>query len=131
MLDRRVRVMVLGAVLGVLAVLGAIVSVSAPRCPGDCPPGSVSASVEPTAPARVPAVVTIAPNAAAREVDPLSVVLVTAQSGTLSEVVMVNEAGNRIAGVMTPDNTVWKPGAPLAYGKAYTLTATANGNDGT
>jgi lipoprotein-anchoring transpeptidase ErfK/SrfK len=130
-LDRRVRVVVLGAVLGVLAVLGAIVNISAPRCPGDCPPGNASAAVEPTAPARIPAVVTIAPNAGAREVDPLSVVLVTAQSGTLSEVVMVNEAGNRIAGVMTPDNTVWKPGVPLGYGRTYTVTATATGTDGT
>lgn len=77
-----------------------------------------------------PAQVTITPGPDARDVDPVAPVMVKAEVGTLAGVDMVNEAGNSIQGVMTPDNVVWKPTAPLGYGRTYTLTVTSQGANG-
>jgi lipoprotein-anchoring transpeptidase ErfK/SrfK len=130
--DRRVQVVVLAAVFVVLAVLGTMVSVSLAGCPAECPPARAStpAGVVGLAPP-LPAAMTITPAAGARDVDPLGIVTVTAAAGTLTDVSMVNEQGNRIVGIMTPDNTVWKPAVPLGYGRTYTLTVTGAGTDGT
>jgi lipoprotein-anchoring transpeptidase ErfK/SrfK len=43
---------------------------------------------------------------------------------------MVNESGKPVEGVMTPDNTVWKPTVPLGYGRTYTLTVNSSGVSG-
>jgi lipoprotein-anchoring transpeptidase ErfK/SrfK len=129
--DHRVRVIVLGAVLLILATLGTVVSVSLAGCSAECPPARASAPAGVvTLPPPIPATITITPSPAARDVDPLGTVAVTAKTGTLTDVSMLNEQGNRIVGVMTPDNTVWKPGVPLGYGRTYTLTATGAGTDG-
>jgi len=125
-------VIVLGAVLLVLAALGTVVSVSLAGCSAECPPARASApSGAVTLPPPIPAAMTVTPTPGARDVDPLGTVAVTATTGTLTDVSMLNEQGNRIVGVMTPDNTVWKPGVPLGYGRTYTLTATGAGTDGT
>jgi hypothetical protein len=114
-LDRRVRVVVLAAVLLALAVLGTVVSVSLAGCSTECPPARASApaGVVSVAPP-MPAAMSITPTAGARDVDPLGAVAVTATAGTLTDVSMLNEQGNRIVGVMTPDGTVWKPCVPSA-----------------
>lgn len=74
--------------------------------------------------------ITITPGTGAHDVDPLAPVMVKADAGTLTDVRMVNESGKSIEGVMTPDNTVWKPTVPLGYGRTYTLTATGQGANG-
>lgn len=79
---------------------------------------------------RAPAQVITTPGPDARDVDPVAHVLVTAKSGTLTDVRMVNDAGKPIDGVMTPDNTVWKPTVPLGYGRTYTLTIASRGPGG-
>jgi lipoprotein-anchoring transpeptidase ErfK/SrfK len=130
--DRRVRSVTLAAVLVVIGVLGAIVSVSLARCGAECPPGNATApSVVVSALPPTPAAMSITPGAGALDVDPLGVVSVTATAGKLTDVSMVNEQGNRIVGIMTPDNTAWKPAVPLGYGRTYTLTVTGAGTDGT
>jgi lipoprotein-anchoring transpeptidase ErfK/SrfK len=77
-----------------------------------------------------PAQVTITPAAGARDVDPVAHVAVRADAGTLTEVRMVNDGGKPVEGVMTPDNTLWKPTVPLGYGRTYTLTVTSRGPNG-
>jgi lipoprotein-anchoring transpeptidase ErfK/SrfK len=77
-----------------------------------------------------PARINITPASGAHDVDPVAPVLVKADGGTLVGVRMVNESGKAIDGVMTPDNTVWKPTAPLGYGRTYTLTVTSRGSNG-
>jgi lipoprotein-anchoring transpeptidase ErfK/SrfK len=130
--DRRVRSVTLAAVLVVIGVLGAIVSVSLARCGAECPPANATApSVVVSALPPTPAAMSITPGAGALDVDPLGVVSVTATAGKLTDVSMVNEQGNRIVGIMTPDNTAWKPAVPLGYGRTYTLTVTGAGTDGT
>jgi lipoprotein-anchoring transpeptidase ErfK/SrfK len=107
----------------VVGVVGAVQLASQPHCPnGRC----VGNSPEPAAPARV----SITPGPGAHNVDPVAHVAVTAEAGTLVEVRMVNDAGKTIQGVMTPDNTVWKPTVPLGYGRTYTLTVTSRGPNG-
>ncbi|WP_156688809.1 L,D-transpeptidase [Mycobacterium sp. Marseille-P9652] len=77
-----------------------------------------------------PAQVSITPGSGARDVDPVAQVTVKADAGTLTDVRMVNESGKSVDGVMTPDNTVWKPTVPLGYGRTYTLTVTSRGPNG-
>ncbi|WP_036348941.1 L,D-transpeptidase [Mycolicibacterium aromaticivorans] len=123
--------MVLSAVLVITGVLGAVLSVRL-ACTLRCSSGTTAPAPVPAEVASpTPAAVSIFPASGARDVDPLAAISVTATAGTLNDVSMVNEQGTRVAGVMTPDNTVWKPAVPLGYGRSYTLTITAAGTDGT
>jgi len=63
-------------------------------------------------------------------VDPVAPVSVSAQTGTLTDVTMVNDAGKRVEGVLTPDAKVWHPVVPLGYGRTYTLTIVSRGPRG-
>jgi lipoprotein-anchoring transpeptidase ErfK/SrfK len=114
------------AVFVVIAVIGAAQLAVPPRCAGGgCTRSSSSRE------AQAPAQVIIMPGPNARNVDPVAHVLVAAKSGTLADVRMVNDAGKPIEGVMTPDNTVWKPTVrPLGYGRTYTLTIASRGPGG-
>jgi lipoprotein-anchoring transpeptidase ErfK/SrfK len=87
----------------------------------------------PTAPApnpAEPASVKIEPVPGAHDVDPVAPVSVTANTGTLTKVAMVNDAGKPVDGVLTPDSKVWHPVVPLGYGRTYTLTITSRGPGG-
>lgn len=113
------------AVFAIIAVVGAIYVASASHCPGgDCRQGDSPAKTA------EPAQITITPGPDARDVDPVAPVIVKADNGTLTGVDMVNESGKPVEGVMTPDNTVWKPTVPLGYGRTYTLTVTSSGVSG-
>jgi lipoprotein-anchoring transpeptidase ErfK/SrfK len=108
-----------------LGVLGAVQIASLPRCPnGNCARPDVSSEASGTAQ------VTITPGPNARDVDPLAHVMVKADTGKLMDVRMVNDAGKPVEGIMTPDNTVWKPTVPLGYGRTYTLTLTSRAPNG-
>jgi lipoprotein-anchoring transpeptidase ErfK/SrfK len=78
----------------------------------------------------VPAALSVVPAAGATKVSPSSQVLVTANSGTLDAVQLVNDSGKAIAGVLTPDAKAWKPTSQLGYGRTYTLTVSARGPGG-
>lgn len=131
MLDRRVRVAALAVVLVMTGVSGTVLSVVLARCRAGCASGTAGV---PAAAVSVPpptaAAITVTPVAGARDVDPLGIVSVTATAGRLANVSMVNERGTRIPGIMTPDNTVWKPAVALGYGRTYTLMVTGAGTDG-
>ncbi|OBH87780.1 L,D-transpeptidase [Mycobacterium scrofulaceum] len=118
--DRRLLL----AVLAVVALVGAVVIAASLGCfSGGC--GHRSASSK-----SGPAQVTITPGPDAHDVDPVAPVTVKADTGTLTDVKMVNESGKSVQGVTTPDNTVWKPTVPLGYGRTYTLTVTSRGPNG-
>ncbi|WP_245906540.1 L,D-transpeptidase [Mycolicibacterium palauense] len=128
---RRVRGACLGAVFAVLAVLGGVVLSTTGDCEANC--RNVAAArdlaVPPPSPTE-PAALRISPPPSADDVDPLTRVMVSAQTGTLTSVSMVNEDGGDVDGVMTPDNKAWKPTEPLGYGRTYTLTVAARGPGG-
>ncbi|OBF39218.1 hypothetical protein A5724_08740 [Mycobacterium sp. ACS1612] len=108
------------AVAAVLAVLMALWTAG---CQTDATPAEVPNPDE-------PASIRIEPAPGARDVDPVAPVSVSAQSGTLTDVVMVNDAGKRVDGVLTPDAKVWHPVVPLGYGRTYTLTVSSRGPGG-
>ena len=129
---RRVRGACLAVVLAVLAVLGGLVVTGTPRCADHCQ--TLTAAPVPQVAPRpspiVPAALSIAPPPGANGISPSGPVLVTANSGTLDTVQLVNEAGKAIPGVMTPDAKTWKPTTQLGYGRTYTLTIAARGPGG-
>jgi lipoprotein-anchoring transpeptidase ErfK/SrfK len=86
--------------------------------------------LSPAATESAPAAVKITPPPGAHDVDPVATVSVVADTGTLTDVRMVNDSGKPVQGVMTPDNTYWKPVVPLGYGRTYTLTITSRGPSG-
>jgi lipoprotein-anchoring transpeptidase ErfK/SrfK len=77
-----------------------------------------------------PASLKIVPAPNTQAVDPVAPVSVSAQTGTLTDVAMVNDAGKRVEGVLTPDAKFWHPVVPLGYGRTYTLTITSRGPGG-
>lgn len=133
-LDRRAHGASLAAVFAVLAVLGGLVISSAPQCPGNCHVVAVSRDMADVAVAKPsptePPIVRIMPPPSAEDVSPAGRVMVTASTGTLTEVSMVNESGKDIPGVLAPDNRSWKPAEQLGYGRTYTMTIVGRGPGG-
>ncbi|TMS54837.1 Ig-like domain-containing protein [Mycobacterium sp. DBP42] len=124
-----VRRAYLAVALAVLAVSGGVVVSALPDCAEHCqtlaaPPQGIP-QPSPTEPARL----TITPRPDA-EVDPLARVMVTADTGTVARVTMLNDAGKEIPGVLTPDARTWKPTTTLGYGRTYTLKVDARGPGG-
>ena len=77
-----------------------------------------------------PAVLSVAPLPGSDHISPAGPVLVTATTGTITDVTMRNDAGKMIPGVLTPDNKRMKPTGPLGYGRTYTMTIAAHGPGG-
>ncbi len=132
---RRARNTWVAAAFAVLAVVGGVVvSGSERRCLDLCQVTAAPRNPAPAAPAAAPtstpAALTITPNPAAKDVNPAGPVMVTATSGTITDVVMTNDSGKAIPGVLTPDRTAWKPTIQLGYGRTYTMTVNARGTNG-
>ncbi|WP_069159680.1 L,D-transpeptidase [Nocardia altamirensis] len=85
--------------------------------------GCSSESKKPGSHDPMPAPISITPAQGAKSVDPLAPVQVNAGDGMLTSVVMTNEQGKPIDGILTPDKTAWKPTESLGYGHTYTITA--------
>jgi lipoprotein-anchoring transpeptidase ErfK/SrfK len=106
-----------------VGVCAAFQIASSPQChDGNCSTSSSKASGVPK--------ITFEPGVNAHDVDPVSPVEVKADTGTLTDVRMVNDGGKSVQGVLTPDNTVWKPTTPLGYGRTYTLNVSSRGANG-
>jgi lipoprotein-anchoring transpeptidase ErfK/SrfK len=114
----------LAAALVVIGAAGGVTVGWGPRCGGGCAPRVDAAALH------APAQVTFRPASDARGVDPVEPVSVTATSGTLTGVQMVNDAGKPVAGVLTPDHVAWHPVQPLGYGRIYTLRVGSRGTGG-
>jgi lipoprotein-anchoring transpeptidase ErfK/SrfK len=73
---------------------------------------------------------TIAPGDKASGVEPAAPVTIAAVDGKVTQASIVNEAGEAVAGALSPDGTTWQTTVPLGFGKTYTATATGKGTDG-
>jgi lipoprotein-anchoring transpeptidase ErfK/SrfK len=124
---QHVRALCVAAVVVLTIASGAVASALVMRCAADC---TTRVAGHAASPAPAPAVVSITPAPDAHDVDPLGRVLVTAASGMLTDVQMANDVGKPIPGIMTPDNTSWKPAVPLGYGRTYTITVASRGTAG-
>ncbi|MFF5036200.1 L,D-transpeptidase [Nocardia salmonicida] len=101
------------------AGLAAALMVLVAAC-GSSPTDSEPESAAPPAPA-----ISVAPVDGATEFDPLAPVRVSTSDGQLTAVTMTNEQGGTVEGILTPDQSAWKPSEPLGYGHTYTVTAEA------
>ena len=98
-------------------------------CAMACHAANGPAPRAPTDPAAL-ASIKVEPAPGARDIDPVAPVSVTAQSGTLTDVQMINDAGKRVDGALTPDNVAWHPVVPLGYAHTYTITINSRGPGG-
>lgn len=106
-----------------VALLVAALSMSLADCGNKAHPPDAAAM-------HAPAKVTITPAPDARNVDPLEPVSVSVESGTLTDVQMVNDNGKHVQSVITPDHAYWHPVEPLGYGRTYTITVASRGPGG-
>jgi hypothetical protein len=76
------------------------------------------------------AVVTIAPKDGAKSVDTSGALKVTAAQGKLTEVVVKDSDGDKIAGKISGDGATWTPSTHLAASTKYTVHAVAEDSEG-
>lgn len=82
------------------------------------------------APAGPVARVSFEPGPDARDVNPTAPVRVRVERGRLDEVELTNEDGKQVPGELAPDGRSWKATTELGYGKTYTWSGSATGDDG-
>lgn len=116
---------------GVLAALVALALV-ATGCTIPVPSGSAGETtpVEQPEQAPVPATLTVTPKDGATDVAVVDGVSASVDNGTLTKVVLTNDAGKVIEGELARDGSEWKPAIPLGYGRTYTLAVTYEGPSG-
>lgn len=121
-----------GLLLGVLGLAVAMVtsctSGEAASAPADDAPKTTS-SAKP-APPKKPVRLSITPKDKAEDVVPGGPVTIAAVDGKLTQVRLLNEQGDAVAGRLSPDGTTWQTTEPLGFSKTYTATATGKGTDG-
>lgn len=88
-----------------------------------------STSAKPALPKK-PVQLSITPGDQAVDVAPGSPITVAAVDGKVTQVSLVNQAGEPVAGQLSPDGSTWQTTEPLGFGKTYTATATGEGTDG-
>jgi lipoprotein-anchoring transpeptidase ErfK/SrfK len=129
--SRRARGAWLAVVLAIIGVLGGFVVNSTTRCGDGCRVVAAARDLSASAPvAPSPATLAVAPLPGATDVNPAAPVSVSASSGVITDVSMVNDAGRHIQGTLSPDRKVWTPGQQLGYGRTYKMTITAEGPGG-
>lgn len=116
--------------LALLAGLAALVLVIS-GCTLPVPTGSAGETTpSETSQAPRPAELTVTPADGATDVAIRDGVSATVEDGTITQVVLTNDSGNRIDGTISADGTEWRPDIPLGYGRTYTLETTYNGETG-
>ncbi|MFJ8041973.1 Ig-like domain-containing protein [Kitasatospora sp. NPDC096147] len=91
---------------------------------------SASAETAETLPKSSAATVKVTPANGAEEVQPSGVLKIEATGGKLSEVVVTDKNGKKVAGTTAADGLSWKPAAGLAGGTVYTVNAQATDPEG-
>jgi lipoprotein-anchoring transpeptidase ErfK/SrfK len=122
--------MAVAASVAVTLLAGCSGSVDSPATDNVAAGSSSSSSSSASSATPTPAELTISPALGASGVLPSEPVVVTATTGTVGEVTVVDSKGRTVAGALGSDGT-WTSSALLAPSAAYTVTATATGPDGT
>ena len=84
-----------------------------------------------TSEAPAPASLRVTPADGASDVAVVDGVRAEVTNGTLTEVVLTNDAGKEIEGELSRDGSTWEPAVTLGYGRTYTLDITYTGAVGT
>ncbi len=110
-------------VFGLVALLAALVVVAGVV-------GTTTPATRPAAPAG-PARIVTTPGAGAAGVNPGGHVSVAVYDGTLDSVTLTGDDGRRVAGAIRPsDRHAWTSTQNLGYGRTYTWSGRATGDDG-
>jgi lipoprotein-anchoring transpeptidase ErfK/SrfK len=91
------------------------------------PTHTISTGSAPATPVAAPPRIVVTPRPGAVQVNPTQRIQVDVTDGVLASVVMTNEQGRHVSGVLTPDSRSWKANEPLGYGRTYTLNIAATG----
>ncbi len=120
-------ILVVGALL--LAVLGSDVA-GLPGCPDGCKtPAAAAAAVAPPETPKPP-LLGVAPANGSADLSPLSRVSAQVVAGSLTNVSLVDDYGNTVAGALSADGSSWQPTEPLKYGRNYTMQVASLGTSG-
>ena len=93
---------------------------------------SGAASSAPSTTREVPPVATVAatPAFGTDGLSPVEPLTFTVAKGTIDTVQMTNPDGKVVQQTISPDKKTWTVAEPLGFGKTYTVTGTATGEDG-
>lgn len=72
----------------------------------------------------------VAPSDGSEDLSPTTRVNATVLDGTLTDVSLVDDYGNTIAGAMSADRTSWQPTGPLRYNREYTMKVASRSTSG-
>jgi lipoprotein-anchoring transpeptidase ErfK/SrfK len=76
------------------------------------------------------ATITASPALGAKNLSPSGAIAIKVANGTISALTMTNPTGKVVTGALSADKTSWTLGEVLGFGKTYTVTGTAVGQDG-
>ncbi|GAB3573346.1 L,D-transpeptidase LdtMt5 [Amycolatopsis endophytica] len=119
---------------GALIGLGLAAVLTLGACSGNDSPGTTGIGQTTTANAQEtaasPAKVSVQPGDGAKDVAPGDAAQVTVTDGELQTVTLTNPDGKQVAGELSADKRSWTVTEDLGYGKTYTWSGTALGQDG-
>lgn len=115
-------------VAGAVAAVAAMMLAAGCTVSTDNKPDPASSAVATTATSA--AVISVSPAEGGTPINPLDPITVEVAKGTLTSVTLTNPEGKDVAGIITPDQTAWKPSEPLGYGKSYDLVVDAVDSNG-
>jgi lipoprotein-anchoring transpeptidase ErfK/SrfK len=129
--SRRVRVISAIAAIAALVLLAGDVAETTDPCSTGCDVASAAHTASPPQPVPPqPAALGVFPKPQAADVDPAAPVSVTAFSGRIDDVKLVDDWGETVPGALTPAKTGWHPTEELSYDRTYTMTVAARGPGG-
>lgn len=89
-----------------------------------------STTPSPVAPAKPAAAVISSPAFGASDLSPTTPISIDVKDGKIKTLTVINGAGRAVSGKLSADAASWTLGEVLGYGKTYTVTGTAVGDDG-
>ena len=91
---------------------------------------STSASTTTPSPVLPAAKVTASPGFGATDLSPAVAIAIKVTHGKITKLTLTNPSGKVVKGAISKDGTAWNLGEVLGYGRTYTATGTAVGEDG-
>ena len=130
--SRRVRVTAAVIVAAVVALLAGDMATITTHCHTECHVANAAKTVSAPAPPPppLPAALGVFPRPQSADVNPAAPVSVTAFTGIVNDVKLVDDWGKTVAGALTPDKKSWHPTEQLNYSRTYTMTVAARGPRG-